>query len=152
SADHRALIRRVTFDLSGLPPTPQEIDSFVNDRSPQAYQKVVKRLLASPRFGERWGQHWLDVVRYAETNGYEHDGERPQAWRYRDYVIKAFNEDKPYNQFLLEQIAGDVITPDDFEKHVATGFLRAGPQHLTGGNQDSPVNRQEWLTEAVNGV
>jgi hypothetical protein len=152
SADRRTLLRRVTFDLTGLPPTPQEIADFTADKSPNAYQKVVKRLLASPRFGERWAQHWLDVVRYGETNGYEHDLERPQAWRYRDYVIEAFNRDTPYNQFITEQVAGDLLAPNDFNKRVATGFLRAGPQHLTGGNQDAALNRQEWLTEATAGI
>ncbi len=151
-ADRRTLIRRVTFDLTGLPPTPEETQTFLNDRSSDAYEKVVRRLLASPHYGERWAQHWLDVVRFAETNGYEHDGDRLQAWRYRDWVIKALNEDKPYDRFLTEQIAGDELGPDDFDLRVATGFLRTGPQHITGGNQDDAVNRQEWLTEATNGI
>ncbi|HZS06697.1 MAG TPA: PSD1 and planctomycete cytochrome C domain-containing protein [Blastocatellia bacterium] len=148
-ADKRTLLRRVTFDLTGLPPTPEEIASFLADNSPDAYEKVVKRLLSSPRYGERWAQHWLDIVRFGETNGYELDAERPQAWRYRDYVVKAFNEDKPYDRFIIEQLAGDELEPDSFESHVATGFLRAGPQHVVAGNQDEALNRQEWLTEAM---
>ncbi len=151
-ADKRTLIRRVTFDLTGLPPTPEEIAAFVADASPDAYQKLVKRLLASPRYGERWAQHWLDVARFGETNGFELDAEREQSWRYRDYVVKSLNDDKPYDRFLVEQIAGDEIAPDDFDLRVATGFLRAGPQHVVSGNQDLAVNRQEWLTEVMFGV
>jgi len=148
-ADKRTLLRRVTFDLTGLPPTPEEIQAFLADTSPAAYAKVVRRLLASPRYGERWAQHWLDVVRFGETNGYELDAERPQAWRYRDYVIRSLNDDKPYDRFLLEQIAGDELDPSSFEMQVATGFLRAGPQHVVAGNQDEALNRQEWLTEVM---
>jgi hypothetical protein len=151
-AGKRTLIRRVTFDLTGLPPTPEEIDAFLADRSPDAYRKVVKRLLASPRYGERWAQHWLDVVRFGETNGFELDAERDQAWRYRDYVVKSLNDDKPYDRFIIEQIAGDELDPNSFEMRVATGFLRAGPQHVVAGNQDLAVNRQEWLTEVMFGV
>jgi Protein of unknown function (DUF1553)/Protein of unknown function (DUF1549) len=151
-ADKQTLLRRVTFDLTGMPPTPDEISAFLNDNSPDAYRKVVKRLLASPRYGERWAQHWLDVVRFGETNGFELDADREQAWRYRDYVIKSLNQDKPYDRFLLEQIAGDEIAPEDFELRVATGFLRAGPQHVVAGNQDLAVNRQEWLTEVMFGI
>ncbi len=105
-ADKVTLIRRVTLDLTGLPPTPAEVDAFLKDDSPNAYEKVVDRLLVSPHFGERWAQHWLDVVRYADSNGYEADSERSHAWRYRDYVIKSFNDDKPYDRFITEQIAG----------------------------------------------
>jgi cytochrome c553 len=151
-ADKRTLIRRVTFDLTGLPPAPEEINAFIADRSPDAYRKVVKRLLSSPRYGERWAQHWLDVVRFGETNGFELDAEREQSWRYRDYVVKSLNEDKPYDRSIVEQIAGDELAPDDFEMRVATGFLRAGPQHVVSGNQDLAVNRQEWLTEVMFGV
>ncbi len=103
------LIRRVTFDLTGLPPTPEEIDAFVNDRSADAFEKVVDRLLASPAYGERWGRHWLDVARYGESTGSARNLPYPHAWRYRDYVIDAFNNDKPYDQFLREQIAGDLL-------------------------------------------
>ncbi|HEX5082726.1 MAG TPA: DUF1549 domain-containing protein, partial [Blastocatellia bacterium] len=151
-ADKRTLIRRVTFDLTGLPPSPEEIDAFVADKSPDAYRKVVSRLLASPRYGERWAQHWLDVVRFGETNGFELDAEREQSWRYRDYVVKSLNNDKPYDRFITEQIAGDELDPNSFEMRVATGFLRAGPQHVVAGNQDLAVNRQEWLTEVMFGV
>ena len=151
-ADKRTLIRRVTFDLTGLPPTPEEINAFLADKSPDAYRKVVERLLASPRYGERWAQHWLDVVRFGETNGFELDAEREQAWRYRDYVVKSLNDDKPYDRFITEQIAGDELDPNSFEMRVATGFLRAGPQHVVAGNQDLAVNRQEWLTEVMFGV
>ncbi len=112
----------------------------------------MKRLLASPRYGERWAQHWLDVVRFGETNGFELDAEREQAWRYRDYVVKSLNDDKPYDRFITEQIAGDELDPNSFEMRVATGFLRAGPQHVVAGNQDLAVNRQEWLTEVMFGV
>lgn len=151
-ANRRTLIRRVTYDLTGLPPTPEEIDGFIADHSPDAYEKVVRRLLASPRYGERWAQHWLDVVRFAETNGFELDQDREQAWRYRDYVVRSLNEDKPYDRFIREQLAGDEMAPDDFEMRVATGFLRAGPQHVVAGNLDQAVNRQEWLTEVMFGV
>lgn len=151
-ADRRTLLRRVTFDLTGLPPTVDETDSFLADRSPDAYEKVVQRLLASPRYGERWAQHWLDVVRFAETNGFELDQDREQSWRYRDYVIRSINDDKPYDRFIREQLAGDELAPDDFEMRVATGFLRAGPQHIVAGNLDLATNRQEWLTEVMFGV
>jgi hypothetical protein len=123
-ADRAALIRRVTFDLIGLPPTPEEVAAFVSDASPDAYETLVERLLANPRYGERWARHWLDLVRYAESDGFRHDAYRPNAWRYRDYVIRAFNSDKPYDRFVREQLAGDEIAPDDPEALVATGFLR----------------------------
>ncbi|MDQ3011509.1 MAG: DUF1549 and DUF1553 domain-containing protein [Acidobacteriota bacterium] len=148
-ADKRTLLRRVTFDLTGLPPTPEEIKAFLVDQSPDAYDKVVQRLLGSPRYGERWAQHWLDVVRFGETNGFELDQDRDQAWRYRDYVVNALNADKPYDRFIVEQVAGDELEPDSFEMRVATGFLRAGPQHVVAGNQDVAANRQEWLTEVM---
>ncbi len=123
-AEKATLIRRVSFDLTGLPPTPEEVQEFVADEAPDAYAKLVDRLLASPRYGERWARHWLDLVRYAESDGFRIDDFRPHAWRYRDYVIRAFNDDKPYNRFVAEQIAGDEIAPDDTEARVATGFLR----------------------------
>ena len=141
------LLRRVTLDLTGLPPAAEDVAAFLNDHSPDAYAKVVDRLLASPRYGERWAMRWLDVVRYADTNGYEIDAERANAWRYRDYVIRSFNQDKPYNKFIKEQLAGDEIWPGDAEALIATGFLRAGPEHLVAGNQDEEMNRQEVLTE-----
>jgi mono/diheme cytochrome c family protein len=120
-ADRRTLIRRVSFDLLGLPPTPEDVEQFVRDPSPAAYENLVDRLLASPHFGERWARHWLDVVRFAESHGFERNQPRPNAWPYRDYVIGAFNEDKPFNQFLREQLAGDVLGADE-----ATGFLVGG--------------------------
>jgi len=141
------LLRRVTLDLTGLPPTVEETDAFLADHSPQAFEKVVDRLLASPRYGERWAMRWLDIVRYADTNGYEIDAERANAWRYRDYVVNAFNQDKPYDRFIREQLAGDEIWPGNSEALIATGFLRAGPEHLVAGNQDEEMNRQEVLTE-----
>ncbi len=152
AADRATLLRRLTLDLTGLPPTPEEVRAFLDDRAPDAYDRVVRRLLDSPRYGERWAQHWLDVVRFAETNGFEGDADRPQAWRYRDYVVRSLNEDKPYNRFITEQIAGDEIDPENFDLRVATGFLRAGPAHVFGGNVNPAEQRQEWLTEAVAGV
>jgi len=108
-ADRATLIRRVTYDLHGLPPTPEEIDAFVKDRSPDAWEKLSTVWLASPHYGEQWGRHWLDVVRFAESDGYEYDTHRPDAYRTRDYVVESFNNDKPYNQFVKEQLAGDEI-------------------------------------------
>jgi mono/diheme cytochrome c family protein len=125
-ADRATLIRRVTFDLHGLPPTPAEVEAFVNDPAPDAYAKLVDRLLDSPRYGERWARHWLDLVRYAESDGFKSDDYRPGAWRYRDYVIQSFNVDKPYDRLVREQLAGDELWPDDPAAIVATGFLRAG--------------------------
>ena len=141
------LLRRVTLDLTGLPPAPEELSAFLKDHSAKAYERVVERLLASPHYAERWAQKWLDVVRYGDTNGYELDAERTHAWRYRDYVIRAFQQDKPYDRFVMEQIAGDELWPGDKDALIATGFLRAGPIHLVGGNQDEDMNRQEVLTE-----
>jgi hypothetical protein len=121
-SERRALIRRVSFDLTGLPPAPEEVESFVSDPSPDAYEKLVDRLLASPAYGERWARHWLDVVRFADSHGFEMNQPRPSAWHYRDYVIRSLNEDKPYDRFVLEQLAGDALGVDE-----ATGFLVAGP-------------------------
>ncbi|MDY3557934.1 DUF1549 and DUF1553 domain-containing protein [Gemmata sp. JC673] len=155
-ADKLTLIRRLTLDLTGLPPTPAEVEAFLKDDSPGAYDKLVDRLLASPHFGERWATHWLDVVRFAETNGYELDAERPHAWRYRDYVVNSFNADKPYDQFVREQIAGDEMAGKDAKSRpellIATGLHRCGPVHLVSGNLDQEVLRQEVLTEMVNGI
>jgi hypothetical protein len=120
------LIRRLYFDLWGLPPTPEDVQAFVADESAEAYERLVDRLLASPRYGERWARHWLDVVRFAETNGYERDAEKKNAWRYRDWVIKALNDDMPYDRFVLEQLAGDEISDASEDTLVATGFLRVG--------------------------
>jgi hypothetical protein len=137
-----ALLRRVTMDLTGLPPTPEEVDAFLADRSPGAYERVVDRLLASPAYGERWGRHWLDVVRYGESHGYEQNHVRPNAWPYRDYVIRAFNEDKPYPRFVSEQLAGDVLGKGDPHVEAATGFLVAGV-HDTVGIQTEEGTRQQ---------
>jgi len=127
SADKRTLLRRIYFDLIGLPPTPQEMDAFLADRSRDAYEKVVDRLLSSLRYGERWARHWLDVVHYAETHGHDQDRVRTNSWPYRDYVIRSFNEDKPYARFVEEQIAGDVLFPDEPSATIAMGFLATGP-------------------------
>ncbi|QDU23078.1 DUF1549 and DUF1553 domain-containing protein [Urbifossiella limnaea] len=129
------LLRRVTFDLTGLPPTPDEIDAFVRDPAPDAWAKVIDRLLASPHYGERWGRHWLDLARYADTNGYEFDEPRPDAWRYRDYVIRALNADVPYTRFVAEQLAGDVSNPTDPAARVATGFNLLGPDMTDASDQ-----------------
>jgi hypothetical protein len=125
-APKAALLRRISYDLTGLPPSPEEVDAFLADDSPDAYERLVERLLASPRHGEKWGRHWLDLVRYAETNGYERDGTKPNAWRFRDYVIRSFNEDKPYDRFVREQIAGDEIEPATADAIIATGYYRLG--------------------------
>ena len=131
-ADRRTLIRRLSFDLIGLPPTPEEIDAFVARSRSAAYEKLVDRLLASPRYGERWARHWLDVVHYGDTHGYDKDKPRPNAWPYRDYVIRAFNDDKPYARFVQEQFAGDVLFPDTADGVEATGFIAAGPWDFIG--------------------
>ena len=151
SADKVTLIRRVTYDLTGLPPTPEEVEAFVNDNSPDAYKALVDRLLDSPRYGERWGRHWLDVTRYADTAGYSNDFERPNAWRYRDYVIRSFNEDKPYDQFVLEQVAGDELFPNNPDAIIGTGFLRSGPWEHTG-MAVAAVSRQLFLDDVTHHV
>ena len=143
-ADRRTLIRRVYFDLIGLPPRPEEIAGFLNDSSPGAFSRVIDRLLASPRYGERWGRHWLDVARYSDSNGVDENLVYKNAFRYRDYVIDAFNKDKPYDRFITEQIAGDLLPPADdletqFERWTATGFLTLGPKMLA---EDDPVKMQ----------
>jgi hypothetical protein len=131
-ADRQTLIRRISFDLIGLPPSPSEIDAFVQDPSPGAYEAVVDRLLASPHYGERWGRHWLDVVHYGDTHGYDKDKRRDNAWPYRDYVIAAFNTDVPFGRFVREQVAGDVLWPGDAKGAIATGFIAAGPWDFVG--------------------
>ncbi len=169
-ADRATLIRRITYDLTGLPPTPAETEQFLREgraedavRSGQekaipvkAYGRLVDRLLASPRYGERWGRHWLDVARFAESQGYERDKIRDHAWRYRDYVIEAFNKDKPYDQFVREQIAGDALPGATAETITATGFLVAGPWDEVGHSQASAVGRaqarEEELEEMVGAV
>jgi hypothetical protein len=134
TANKMALLRRVTFDLTGLPPTSQELSAFLADESPEAFAKVIDRLLASPRYGEKWGRHWLDLARYADSTGNDEDHRYPHAWRYRDYVINAFNDDKPYNEFIREQIAGDLLPSKDGSIHrdgiVATGFLALGAKAI----------------------
>jgi cytochrome c553 len=131
-ADRRTLIRRVCFDLTGLPPSPEEVDAFVADPDPRAYEKLVDRLLASPRHAERWARHWLDVVHFGETHGYDKDQPRPNAWPYRDYVIRCLQQDKPYGEFVKEQIAGDALAKDPVDGAEALGFLAAGPWDLIG--------------------
>jgi mono/diheme cytochrome c family protein len=159
-AEKVALVRRLYFDLLGLPPTPEQVDAFLNDASPKAYEKLVDTLLASPHYGEKWGRHWLDVVRFAETNGYERDGPKPFAWRFRDYVIRSFNADKPYDRFIREQLAGDELPGDNADAVVATGFYRLGiwddepadaKQSLFDGYDDLvTVTAQGFLAMTVN--
>ncbi len=146
-ADRRTLIRRLYFDLVGLPPSFEEVQEFVTDPDPRAYEKLVDRLLESPDYGERWGRHWLDVVHYGDTHGYDKDKVRPNAWPYRDYVIRAFNDDKPYGRFVEEQIAGDVLYPGAADGIIATGFIAAGPFDFVGqievaeGTQSKAITR-----------
>jgi hypothetical protein len=147
-ADRLALIRRVTFDLTGLPPAPEEIDAFLADVAPGAWERLVDRLLASPRYGEQWARHWLDVVRYADTSGFSNDFERPHAWRYRDYVVRSFNRDKPYADFVVEQVAGDELDASDPEKLVAAGFLRMGPWEHTAMSV-AALTRQHFLDDVT---
>ena len=125
-ADRRTLLRRVTYGLTGLPPSEQEVADYLSDKSSVAWERVIDRLLASPHYGEQWGRHWLDLVRFAETNSYERDGTKPHAWRYRDYIIRAFNEDKPYDQFVIEQLAGDELPEPTADSLTATGYYRLG--------------------------
>jgi mono/diheme cytochrome c family protein len=157
-ADRRTLARRLTFDLWGLPPTPELVDRFVADASPDAYERLVEELLASPLYGERWARHWLDAAGYADSDGYtEADRERPWAFRYRDYVIRSFNDDKPFDQFIVEQLAGDeLLTPtyqnlsaDDADKLIATGFLRMAPDGTGQGGVDANVARNDVVAETI---
>src|SRR5688572_29062652 len=150
AADKTTLLRRATFDLTGLPPTPEEVNSFLADNSPGAFEKVVDRLLNSPHYGEKWARHWLDLARYAESEGFKADETRPNAWRYRDYVIKAFNEDKPYDRFIKEQIAGDEMFPGSVEALVATGFNRHYPDESNARNLMQ--RRQEILNDVTDTV
>ena len=146
-ADKATLLRRATYGVTGLPPTEQEMREFLADESPAAWEKVVDRLLASPRYGEHWGRHWLDLVRYAETNSFERDGAKPHVWRYRDYVIRSFNDDKPYDRFVLEQLAGDELPEPDADSLIATGYYRLGLW------DDEPADkrqaRYDWLDDIV---
>jgi len=153
-ADRHTLLRRVTFDLTGLPPTPEETDAFLKDESPQAYEKLVDRLLASTAYGEKWGRRWLDVARYADSNGMDENLAYVNAWRYRDYVIKSFNDDKPYDQFVREQIAGDLLNgkseAEKAEGLIATGFLVIGPKMLA---EDDPVKmRMDIIDEQLDAI
>jgi hypothetical protein len=140
SADKLTLIRRVTFDLTGLPPTPAAVDTFLADSAPDSIDRLVDRLLGDPAYGERWAQHWLDLARFAETDGFEHDKVRPQAWRYRDWVIDALNADLPYDQFVSQQLAGDELRPGDSAATLATGFAMCGPDMPDINLQDERRN------------
>jgi mono/diheme cytochrome c family protein len=148
-ADRLTLIRRATFDLLGLPPSPKDIDAFLADDSPAAYEKLIDRLLASPHYGERWGRHWLDVARFCESNGFEHDKIRDHSWRYRDYVIGSLNADRPYEHFVRQQIAGDVLEPVTREGIIATGFLVGGPWDEANQLQKSVTMRQRAREEEL---
>lgn len=157
-ADRPTLIRRLSFDLTGLPPSPSEVAAFLADSSPRAYEKVVDRLLASPRYGERWARHWLDVVGYADSNGgTDTDSERPWSWRYRDYVVRSLNADLPFNEFIAEQLAGDEMLPDpkhpqnedEVQKLVATGFLRMAPDPTGDGPNDPDLARNQVIADTV---
>jgi len=149
-ADRITLIRRLTLDLIGLPPSPAEVDAFVADKSPDAYEKAVDRLLASPHYGERWARHWLDLARYAESEGFKSDETRPNAWRYRDYVIRSFNENKSYDRFVKEQLAGDELWPDDPWARIATAFNRHYPDESNARNLMQ--RRQEILNDITDTV
>lgn len=150
-ADPITLIRRISYTLTGLPPTPEQIDRFVSDRSAEAYENLIDRYLASERYGEQWGKHWLDVVRYADSSGFANDYERPNAWRYRDYVIRSFNQDKPYDQFVKEQLAADELYSDSPEALLGLGFLRMGPWEHTGMSVGR-ITRQQYLDDVTSSV
>jgi len=151
-ADRRVLIRRLSYDLIGLPPTPEEIEAFVHDPDPQAYDNLVDRLLASPHYGERWARHWLDVVRYGESQGFERNKFRPSVWKYRDWVVEAFNSDLPYDQFVRWQLAGDVLEPDDPLALIASGLLALGPYDLTAYNNGTADMRALAREEELEGL
>ena len=141
-ASKHTLIRRAYYDLIGLPPSPDEVEAFLADDSPAAYEKLVDRLLASKHYGEKWGRHWLDLVRYAESNSYERDGTKPFVWRYRDYVIRSLNDDKPYDQFIIEQLAGDELETETPDSLIATGYYRLGKW------DDEPVDHEQaWFDD-----
>lgn len=150
-ADRLTLLRRAYMDLVGLPPSPEEIDAFMGDTAPGAWERLVDKLLASPHYGERWGRHWLDAARYADSSGYENDTDQPNLWRYRDYVIKSFNDDKPYNTFIKEQIAGDEIPNRTDDSLIATGFLRAGPR-VRNHEHANPARRFDYLDDVLGAV
>lgn len=146
TADKQTLIRRAYYDVLGLPPSPEEVKAFLDDDSSDAYEAMVDRLLASPHYGERWARHWLDLVRYAETNSYERDGAKPFVWKYRDYVIRAFNEDKPYDQFVIEQLAGDELPEVTPESIIATGYYRLGRW------DDEPVDQKQAFYDDLDDI
>ncbi len=150
-ADARTWLRRATFDLTGLPPTPQESADFTARLNDSVQSEAIDRLLASPHYGERMAQHWLDVVRYADTGGLANDWERPHAWRYRDWVIRSFNNDKPYDKFVVEQLAGDELDSGDPEMKIAVGFLRMGPWEQTFMSV-AAITRQQFLDDVTNSV
>ena len=149
-ADRTTLIRRLSLDLLGLPPSPEEIDAFVADPHPEAYEKLVDRLLSSPHFGERWGRHWLDLARYADSNGYEDDRFRPDAWRYRDWVVDAFNNDRPYDDFTVEQVGGDLLPGAAYAQRVATGFHRMVPTNEAGNTSNVEEYRIKTAKDRTN--
>jgi len=147
-ADRLTLLRRAYMDLIGLPPTPSETEEFLSDNSPEAWEHLIDKLLASPHYGERWGRHWLYVARYADSDGFEQDFDRPNAWLYRDYVVRSFNQDKPYNIFIKEQVAGDELEMKSADTMIATGFLRAGPRvHFR--EKDTPERRFDYLDDVM---
>ena len=152
-ADRRTLIRRLSFDLIGLPPEPGDVERFVADTAADAYEKLVDRLLASPHYGERWGRHWLDVVRFGESEGFERNHVRDNAWRYRDWVVQAFNRDLPYDEFVRQQIAGDVLHPDDLGALIATGYHVCGTwdevAHYEGSSEMQKATRFDELEDLV---
>ena len=148
AADGRTLLRRVTLDLTGLPPSPEEIQAFLADKSADAFPRVTDRLLASPQYGEHWGRHWLDLARWGESDGHQHNSIRPTAWRYRDYVVSSFTNDKRYDRFVREQIAGDELQPYSDENVIATGFLAAG--RYSDNELDKAVQRNDILVDIAN--
>jgi hypothetical protein len=155
-AQQRTLIRRVAWDLTGLPPTPGEVDTFLSDPSPEAFERMVDRYLVSPAYGERWGRWWLDLARYADTNGQDENKVMANAWRYRDWVIRSFNANQPYDQFVQEQLAGDLLDRKEvsesqlFDRYMATGFLVLGPKMLA--EQDKPKLVMDLVDEQIDVV
>jgi len=147
-ASRPALLRRIHFDLTGLPPSPEQVEAFARDRRPQACAELIDRLLGSPQYGERWARHWLDVVRYADTGGFEHDLSYRNAWRYRDYVIRSFNANKPFSRFIQEQVAGDELWPGDADAVTATGLYAVGPVSQDSAMMSTQLE-YEWLTDAA---